>query len=364
MRVPALGLALSLLALGCGSTDAETPGESAAKAVRIGSVPVTREELVEPVFGTGTVTAQKTSQIGPRVDGVIEEIHVDVGDRVGQGDPLFRTRQVDYQIRVREAQYALRLARAEDTKAKRDLERIEQLHREGVASDEHLDAVRTAREIAVAKLGAAETALERARQDLHDTLVTAPYAGTITRRYVDEGTMMRTMMSSGSSVVEIMKTDLIVAIVQVPEVHLARVQVGTPARVRIDGMDREYDSAVYVLNDRVDHVSRAFEVRLLIQNADLAIKPGLFVRAELLPEPREALVIDRRAVLGVEGQRYVFVAVDERAVRRPIRTRELDAMRLEILEGLAPGDRALAGPGLSLVTEGTPVNIEVAHVER
>jgi RND family efflux transporter MFP subunit len=364
VRVPVLGLVLSLLVPGCGPTDAEKPDASAEQAVRIASVGVTREKLVEPVFGTGSIAAHKTSEIGPRADGIIEEIQVSVGDRVGQGDPLFRTRQVDYRIRVREAQYALRLARAQAAKAERDLERIEQLHREGVASDERLDEVRTAHEIAVSQRGVAGTSLARARQALDDTVVTAPYAGVITRRYVDEGTMMRTMMSSGSPVVEIMKTDLVLAIVQIPGVHLPRVHVGTPARVRIDGVAREYETSVSVLNDRVDDLSRAFEVRLPIENPDLSIKPGLFARVEVLPEPRAALVVDRRAVLGPEGSRYVFVAVDGRAAHHPVHTRELDATRVEVLEGLALGDRVLAGPNLPLVADGAPVIVEVAHVDR
>jgi len=176
--------------------------------------------------------------------------------------------------------------------------------------------------------------------------------------------MMRTMMSSGSAVVELMQTDVVVAIIQIPEVDLPRVNLGTPARVSIDGVAREYESFVEILNDRVDAASRAFEVRLRIANADLAIKPGLFARAELKPEPREATLLDRRAVLGTEGHRYVFVAVDGKAERRTLRTRELDAEHVEVLEGLAPGDRVLAGPNLSLIADGTLVSVQLADADR
>jgi RND family efflux transporter MFP subunit len=349
---------------GCGPA-APPPGpESAAPAVRVERAAVTREELVEPISGTGTLAAHKTSQIGPRVDGIIETIEVAVGDRVEAGRVLFRTRAVDYAIRQREAEHGLRLARAEAAKAERDLARAEQLGRQGVASAEQLDRARTAREIAASRLGAAETALARASQDLEDTVVRAPYAGVITQRYVDEGTMLRTMLSASSSVVEIMKTDLVVAIVQIPELHLPRVRVGTPARVHVDGAARDVETAVAVLNDRVDPDSRAFEVRLPIENADLALKPGLFARAELLPEARTATLVERRAVLGVGDDRYVLVEEGGRAARRAVRVRDLDATRLEVLEGLGPGDRVLAGANLALVAPGTEVAVEVAHADR
>ena len=360
----ARGLLVSLALAACGPGAPEPASAPSPPAVRVERVDVVRETLVEPVYGTGTLAAQKTSQIGPRVDGIIEVIPVHVGDRVAEGQELFRTRPVDYEIRVREAAHGQRLARAEADKAQRDFERVETLHRKGVASSEQLDGARTAREIALSRLGAAETAAARARQDLEDTVVRAPYAGVITRRYVDEGTMLRTMMTASSAVVEIMKTDIVVAIVSLPEMHLPRVRLGTRARVRIDGAAREVESEVAVLNDRVDAASRAFEVRIPIENPDLSLKPGLFARAELLPEPRDATLVERRAVLGVGEERYVMVAEGGRAARRPVRVRELDATRFEVVEGISPGDAVLAGPNLSLLAEGTPVTFEVARVER
>jgi len=359
-----LALAAATLLLACGAGESAPGPQAAPAAIRVERASVTREDLVEPVFGTGTLAAQRTSQIGPRVDGIVEAIDVEVGDRVGEGDVLFRTRQVDYAIRLREALHGLGLARAEAAKAGRDLARADQLRSRGVASAEQLDAVRTARDIAASRLGAAETALARARQDLDDTIVRAPYAGVITRRYVDQGTMLRTMLSTSAAVVEIMKTDLVVAIVQIPELELARVRVGTPARVHVDGAARDVETRVAVLNDRIDPDSRAFEVRLPIENVDLALKPGLFVRAELLPEARSVTLVERRAVLGTGDDRHVFVEEGGRAVRRPLRVRDLDATRFEVLEGLDPGVAVLAGSNLALVAPGTQVTAPVANADR
>jgi RND family efflux transporter MFP subunit len=224
--------------------------------------------------------------------------------------------------------------------------------------------VRTAHEMAAAQRDQAEAALAHARQNLADTTVRAPYRGVITRRFVDEGAMLSTMMTAGNAVVQIMKVDVVAAIVQLPEAHLARVRVGTPGRVRVDGIDRVYDSQVHILNDRVDPVSRAFEVRLAIENADYALKPGLFAELELYPEPREATVLERGAVLGGEEAPYVFVLTDGRAARRELRIRELDAARIEVLEGAAPGERVLLGPNLTRLADGTPVAFEVPHADR
>ena len=361
-----LGVSLALALPGCGGEEAPPLAAASTEAppIPVASVTVLRESIVEPVLGTGTIAAHKTTDVGPRVSGIVDVIHVAVGDRVEEGDALFRTRPVDYEIRVREAESALRLARANAQKAERDRERIQTLHGQNVASDERLDAVRTAYEMAAAQLGQAEAAHAQARQNLADTVVRAPYRGVITRRFVDEGAMLSTMMTAGNAVVQIMKMDVVAAIVQLPEAHLARVHLGTPGVVRVDGIERTYDGKVDILNDRVDAVSRSFEVRLAIENADYALKPGLFAELELHPKPREATLVERAALLGGEDTTYVFVLADGRAARRSLRVRELDAARVEVLEGLAPGERVLLGPNLTQLTDGSPVAIEVTRADR
>jgi len=335
--------------------------EKAPESIQLGTSRVAVAKIAEPILGTGTISAEKTTEIGPRVDGIIEAIDVKVGDRVEAGQPLFRTRAVEYEIAARRAEHALALARAQLRKAQRDLQRIQKLRAGKIVSQDRLDAARTVSEIAEARVGEAETALEQARQNLTDTVVRAPYAGVITARYVDEGAMERTMMSANAFVVQLMKTDRVVAIVQVPATHLARVHVGTSASVLIDGLPGSFAGTVAILNDRVDARTRAFEVRIPLDNPERAIKPGLFARAHLMPEPRTALVVERRAVQGASGARYAFVAQAGHAVRRPLRARDLDAKRLEVLEGLAAGDEVLVGPALTRLREGDAVQVE-AHV--
>jgi len=223
MRLPGLALIFALSACSGQSEEVVPPSEATA-AVPVTISVVAKEAVIQEVVGSGTIAAHKTTDIGPRVSGIVDKILVKVGDRVEAGDVLFHTRSDDYEIRVRKARAQARLALVESKKTQRDLRRIENLHAQGVASEERLDEFQTAYETASARQDSAEASLAEALQNLSDTTVKAPYRGVVTRRHVDEGAMMSTIMSANSPVVQIMKMDIVAAIIQIPEIHLSRIR--------------------------------------------------------------------------------------------------------------------------------------------
>lgn len=363
--------AATLFLASCGEDEtAQTAGETApVAAVSVFSTKVVQEELVKPVTGTGTIAAHKSTDVGPLVDGIIEEVFVRVGDRVAEGDPLFRTRDVEFRLRVQELEAQHRLAEAEARNSRRELDRIKELHGRGVASVGQLDNVQTKADIGAARLSIARAQLDAAKQSLNDATVTAPFDGVVTSQDIYEGKFMATRMGGGgmggpSGVVQVLKIDIVGAIINVPEVHVGQIGVGTKARVYVDGIDKVYDSEIHIFNDRVDHTTRSAEVRVGLANPDYLIKPGMFTRAEFFPPPRQALTLDRKAVLGIEGNHYVFIEdAAGRAKQMPVRVTQIDAERVELLEGLTEGATVLIGPALSSLVEGMPVRIESSASE-
>ncbi|HEX7775119.1 MAG TPA: efflux RND transporter periplasmic adaptor subunit [Parvibaculum sp.] len=358
----------SLAALGaCG--DGKKTAEKPVETVSVFETVATAKALVEPVTGTGTISAAKTTDLGPRVTGIIDKIYVYVGARVKEGDPLFHTRDVELKLKVAELENQVKLAEAEDRNMSRAFGRSNELHASGYVSNGGLDNARAAKETAAARLGIATAQLAAAKQQLEDCTVRAPFDGVITRRDIDEGKYMMTMgggfggMSGGgggggNSVLQIMKIDVVAAIVQIPEVDLTKVHLNTKAKVTVDGVGRSYDSYALIINDAIDTSTRTVEVRLPIVNKDYTVKPGLFVWADFYPDPRNVISLDRTAVQGTEDQRYVFVAENGVARRVPVTVRQIDAGTVEVLSGLSAGQRALSGPNLPLVSEGTAVKIE------
>jgi len=358
--------ALGMLA-SCGDGDRKAEAEKpAADTISVFETTATTRELVEPVVGTGTIAAAKTTTLGPRVTGIIDKINVYVGARVKEGDALFHTRDTEIKLRVAELENQVKLARAEVRNASRAFDRSNELHSSGFVSNGGLDNAQAAKDTANARLGIAQAQLASAKQMLEDCTVRAPFDGVITRRDVDEGKYMMTMGGMGSmsgegggnGVLQIMKIDIVAAIVQIPEVDLRKIQVGTKGKVIVDSIGRSFDSYVIILNDLIDTTTRGVEVRLPIVNDDYSVKPGLFARAELYPEPRKVLSLHRGAVQGTESKRYVYVAENGAAKRVPVETRQIDASSVEVLSGLSAGQKALIGPNLPLISDGTPIKIE------
>jgi RND family efflux transporter MFP subunit len=318
---------------------------------------VTRTVIAEPVTGTGSIFAVRTTDIGPSVDGVIETVMVRVGDVVKKGQPLFKTRDADARLTVQELERQLALARAQLRQAQSDLGRQDKLRGGGWVSASRMDAIRTSAEVAAAQAGVWEARLAQARQHLSDTLVRAPYDGVITRRDVDEGRFMATRIpggqGGGGGVVQIMQIDTVAAIVQTPERYLGLLKTGMPVTVRIDSVGGDFKTQVRVINHRLDLATRTVEVRMALPNPDFRIRPGLFCRAEFATEGRSVLTVDARAVFGPEGARYAFLARDGRARRVRLSVRPLADGRLEILSNVPEGTKFLMGPGAESLTDGS-----------
>jgi RND family efflux transporter MFP subunit len=353
---------VAVLVVGLGACSEKSKQASGPSAeIPVVAYTATETSVQDRIAGTGTIAALRTTDIGPRVDGIVDQILVRVGDSVAADQPLFRIRQREYELSVKELEQKFAQAKADLAKAERDEARTADLKARGVASQTSLNDVATKLEQAKALTGVAAAQLDRARQALADTIVRAPYAGVITRRNVDEGAFMNARAvsmpggASSTTAVQIMEIDTVAAIVQVPSIYVGRLNVGTPAKVRIDGFDDAWDATVAVVNDRVEPSTRTVEVRLAIPNKDRRIKPGLYTRVDLLPPARTTLAIDRRVVQGAEGDRYVFLNAGGIARKRTVITRDLDAARVEIVEGLANGEAALGGPNIGRVIDGSPI---------
>jgi RND family efflux transporter MFP subunit len=357
-------LALGLAACGKPAQSKQAPNEAAVPAVTVTTAKVSKADISVPIMATGSLTPSRQTDIGPSVDGIIEEVMVGVGSRVKKGEPLFRTRDVEIKLQVQELEKQVALARAQLRNAQADYKRQDSLKGGGWVSQARMDTTRTNADVAAAQLGVWEARLAQGRQQLKDTLVRAPYDGVISKKDVYEGRFMASrfggggMMGGSAGVVQIMGIDPLAVIVVAPAAHFEQLKLGMKGRIHVDGIKEPFEGKVAVINYGVDYRARSVEVRFALPNPDYKILPGLYARVELMPDARSSLVVDRRAILGPDGSRYAFVAHGGRAKKIKVSTREIDGERVEILNNVPEGTELLMGPNLSQLADGVPIKMD------
>ncbi len=326
---------------------------NSAQKLNLHLVATELKKIQSPIIGTGTIFAHKTSKIGPLVEGPITRVYVKVGDHVKKGDPLFEIRPDNYRFTYDESKARLGEAKARVRDAEPAYERAKKLIARNNISQARLDKAYSDLALVRAKIASAKVRMMRAKKDLDDTIVHAPFNAVVTFRYMDEGVYLSNQVpGSNSAVIELQKIDIVTAIIQVPSRELEKLYVGAPVKLIIDGISNPLTATITIINDKVDVATRTVEVRIAIDNSGYAIKPGLFIRAEIMPKSRTALVIPRHAVQGPRGSRYVFVLRDGKAVRINVRTVDHDATHVEVISGLTDAKSVLSGPDLSRLSDG------------
>ena len=306
--------------------------------------------LTSPVKAFGTITAKQRSAISALAEGPVEQIFVNVGDRVTRGQPLFRIRQADYQRRVAEAQAAVDLTQAQAIEAERRYTRVMALAPKGFVSKSQVDAVETDMAVARAQKAQAQAVLGTAKQALSDTVTRAPYNGVVTARLVDEGVYLNNRFSMGgqSAALELQELGIVAAIVNAPQEYVDTFRRNMPARVFIEGFDQPFKSTVHIINDRVDPESRMVELRLPINNPNYRISAGLAARAQIEVPPEQAILLPGTAIQGDSSSANVFVVEDGKAQKREITYDSVDLDRARILSGLSEGDEVILNPPATL----------------
>lgn len=370
MRMPGpLALVLCGAALlACGPSPESEPGPDVASRAPLAATlaparvktTVVREGPIRAlVMASGSVAARRTTDLGPEVPGRLIQIYVDVGDRAEAGAPLFLIDPAPYEIALEAAEARLELAQAELEEARLEAKRVSALARKEMAPQQQHDRARTRVQVARARVAEAQSRKTQAERDLASTLGRAPYAGTVVERRVHEGAMAT--VRPNTTVVVFQSTEALEARLDIPEASLAAVRTGDRARLYVEGIAEGFESRVRTVSERIDPASRTYEVRVPLDDPGRRVKAGAFVRAEVEPSEKQAvLLIDRDALVMRDGAVLAFRVVDGRAEQVAVRLGIVAEREAEVLSGLAAGDSVVVGDAAAQLVDGAPVAVEDA----
>ena len=293
--------------------------------------------VTDRIFSSGTVEANERIDLRAEVTGIVEAIYLTEGSRVQEGDLLLKINDSELQAQKSRAEYRYNLAAQQEERQRRLLEK-------GGVSQEDYDATLNQVNVFRSEMQLIDAQLEK-------TEIRAPFSGRIGLKYVSKGQFI----GPDQPIASLQELDRVKIDFSVPERYAGRVQTGDLMRFDVQGIDSTFVGEVYAIEPRINTDTRTLSLRAISDNPEFLLYPGAFANIELvLEEIEEALMVPTISLIPGLNSQKVYVAVDgmveERIVKTGIRTSE----KVQILEGLNPGDQVLttgllqARPGLAI----------------
>lgn len=335
--------ALAVTVAACGSDEAPAAEDGGVTEERPTLVQVETVEprpAVETIEVAADVMAARRATLAAEVEGTVEAVEVDLGDRVSAGDVLVRidTRSIATEVEEAEANYG---------QAEEDAARAEALYEKRSITHDRLTTARTTLEVARARL-------ESARIRLAKSTIRAPWDGEVAARDVEVGDFVEV----GQGVLDLVQTDCLEIQAEVAAEDAPYVRQGETATLRLQSLPGEtFEAKIVRIGAALNPTSRTLPIEVEIDNPGGRLKPGMFGRLTLPRRQLEAaLLVPLASLVDYEDGKVVYVVDEGVARRRRVRPGAVIGARVVIEEGLTAGDRVIVR-GQDQVADGQPVEV-------
>jgi HlyD family secretion protein len=351
-----------------------------------------RSDLVQTVVASGRIVTPQRVSVGSVITGRVARIPVEEGQSVKRGDVLIALRDDDERAAVAQArgavaqaeaklrqlrevglpaaEQALIQAQANLTQARQQYERARELKAKGFVSQAALDDAQRNLDVAESQLRAArlqvethrprgsdyvmaEAALQQARATLQvvqarldDTVIRAPVDGILIARSVEPGNVVQ----PGKELMALAPAGETQVVVEIDEKNLAQLRLGQRALASADAFPKErFAAEIVYINPGIDALRGSVEVKLRVPDPPDYLRQDMTVSVDIeVARSRGTVVVAADAVRDPNGAHPWVLAVDGwRAVRRPVRLGLKGEGHIEVLDGVAPGDRLISAASAS-----------------
>lgn len=207
---------------------------------------------------------------------------------------------------------------------------------------------------AVASRDSVNVSLQQAKDSLNDTVVKAPCSGVVSSKNIE----VTNMVSSGSNPMVITDTSVVTVNVNVSEGLINKIAVGDKVDVVVSSVSKDPVTATIKTITGVADATGTYPVEVEIENADGALKPGMFASVSFVESKNDnAFVVARNTVLENETEQYVYVLNDDNTVRKVVVETGIDnGEYIELTSGVSEGDKVVVA-GQDYLSDGEAVNV-------
>ena len=342
MRLPVLhlaGVVAGVLLVACSKPASESTPQPAPPSFE--TLTATAESSRSEQVWDGVVEAINQATVSAQTSGRVIELPFDVNDSVPEGAVIVRFTDVEQKSAASRMQAQVASAQANYAEAQASYKRIAEVYARQLIPKAQFDQESARRDAAKAALDGARAQLREVGQQIDYTVVHAPYSGIVTERYVQIGESVQPgqPLLSGVSL-----TDLRVT-VQVPQSAIAPIRAQRAADILLEGPNSLRVAARKVtIFPYADPVTHTFTVRLDLPGEDTGLFPGMTVKAAFATGEIKRLMVPSAALVRRGELHGLYVVAEEGVSLRQIRSGNSRGDRVEILAGLAEGERYAADP--------------------
>jgi len=347
-------------------------------AIPVRTAKVRRGAIELAISLTGEVKAVSSVEVKPKISGRLERLALDDGSpvvegtRVKAGQVIAVLEHKDLEAQVAQANAAIETAKAGITSANVNLKdkqreklRMENLFKQGSATEKQRDAAladydraAASLEQAGAQLAQAQAALQLAEVTLQEAFLRAPMDAVVSEKFVDPGAMV----GPATALVCIMPMVELKFLMGVPGPFVPRIVPGrTSVEIKVDAYPgREFPSRIANVYPTMDPATRTATVEIRIRNSTddagrYLLRPGMYATGHLVLEKKDnAVVVRADALVRHLNEYYAFVVSDGVARTRSVQLGLRSGEDVEIIKGLSEGEELVVS-GQHKLTDATPV---------
>ncbi len=368
----------ALLSAGCAGQADRVPTNDPAKFVTIAVTRATRADLARHLTLTAEFVPFEEVDVMAKVSGYVRQILVDAGSSVSQGQLLAELEVPEMRADLVRSEAEIQRRSAELERAKDDLRRAQSAYhlthlsferlanvvklRPGLVAQQEIDDARGKDLMADAQMAAARSNLVAAEQQVHVveadrdrlktmyayTRVTAPFAGTVTKRFASTGSMIQAGTASQSQampLVRLSSNSRLRLVLPVPESAVPLIKTGQMVDVVVPALGRSFPGRIARAANRVMTATRTMDTEVDVLNPSQTLVPGMYAEVDLGLDRRAAAIAVPIAAKSTEKDHTVVFVVN---AKNEIEIRRVDlgletADLVEVRSGVAEGEMVVIG---------------------
>jgi membrane fusion protein (multidrug efflux system) len=302
---------------------------------------VSEPQLAETFDLPAVVEPNRIVTVSAEVAGRIERIPPKKGDSLRNGDLLI-------QLNADLLRPLFEVAEAQSKRDQIEFDRMKNLVEQDATPQRDLDNAAT-------RLAISKASLEEVRARLDRTRILTPTTGFLNDLFVEEGEYVQ----AGTAVAELVETDTVKVVVDVPERDIAFFEIGLQAEVLADvkGEQKSLTGKITFISGLADARTRSTRLEISLENKEQLLRSGQIVLVHLTRRIlKDAIMVPLLAVIPMEESEAVYVVNSTQAVRREVKLGFIKGDRVQIKSGLKAGDRLIIA-GHRFVAPGQNVNV-------